>query len=70
MYKIFFLLFICLGALLVLAGYCAVLIDWIQDISADVYKQNFMEALLETSGLGVYTYLGIRFFNRTLGSIR
>lgn len=70
MSKILLLLLVSIGALLAFIGYCAALVDWIQDLSGGVYQQNTMEALLETSGLIIYTYLGIRFFNRNLGSFR
>jgi hypothetical protein len=70
MNKIVLLLLVGTGALLAFFGYCAVLVDWIQSFSGDTYKQNYWEALLETAGLLLYTYLGIRFFNRNLGSFR
>lgn len=59
-----------LGSLAAFIGYCAAIVDWIQDYSGGVYKQNFMEAVLETAALVVYTYLGIRFFNRNISSFR
>ncbi|WP_420147149.1 hypothetical protein [Spirosoma sp.] len=68
--KILLLLLIGLGGLLAFAGYWTALIDWVQDVSGGVYRQNFIEAMLETSGLVIYTYLGVRFFNRHLGSSR
>ena len=68
--KILLLLLITLGALAAFIGYCAALLDWIQDYTGGVYGQNYMEAVLETSALAVYTYLGIRFFNRNVGLLR
>ncbi|MBD2755955.1 hypothetical protein [Spirosoma validum] len=70
MHKILLLILISLGALVAFTGYCAALIDWIQDFSGGVYQKNYLEAVLETAGLGIYTFLGIRFFNRNLGSFR
>lgn len=70
MHKTLLLLLITLGALAAFVGYCAAIVDWIQDFSGGVYRQNFSEAVLETSALVLYTYLGIRFFNRNTGSFR
>ena len=70
MSKILLLSLVGIGALLAFVGYCAALVDWIQDFSGGVYRQNSMEAFLETSGLLLYTYLGVRFFNRTTGLLR
>ncbi|GAB4023062.1 hypothetical protein [Spirosoma koreense] len=70
MYKILLLLVVSLSALFAFIGYCAVLIDWIQDFVGGIYKEHLFEVLFETAGLAVYTYLGIRFFNRNLGSFR
>ena len=64
------LLLVVLGALVAFAGYCAALVNWAQDLLGGVYRQNLTEAVLETSGLVIYTYLGIRFFTRNLGSLR
>lgn len=46
-------------------GYCYALIDWIQDVQTGVYAHNYPEAILETTALGVYTYLALRFILRT-----
>ncbi|WP_229379415.1 hypothetical protein [Fibrella forsythiae] len=42
-------------------GYCAALIDWIQDYSTGFYRRAWLEATLETSALVIYSYAGIRF---------
>lgn len=49
------------GSLLGLVGYCAALMDWINDVKTGVYAQHHGEAFLETVALVVYTTLGIRF---------
>lgn len=69
MRKVFLLLVIVVGALLAFTGYCFALVDWVQDCTGGFYRDNFLEAMLETSGLCIYTYLGIRFFNRNLGPL-
>ncbi|SFC31702.1 hypothetical protein [Spirosoma endophyticum] len=62
------LLLICIGALVAFALYCAALINWIQDYSAGMYDRNYTRLMLETGAILIYTYLGIRFFNRNLRS--
>lgn len=69
MQKTFFLLLIIIGASIAFVGYCALLIDWIQDYSNGVYGHNRLEAVLESGALLLYTYFGIKFFNRHLGSL-
>ena len=46
-------------------GYCYALIDWVQDVLTGVYACHHVEAILETTALGVYTYLAIRFLLST-----
>lgn len=70
MYKILLVLLVSIGALTAFVGYCAALVDWIQDFSGGIYSQDYREAVLETSGLFIYTYLGIRFFNRNMRLLR
>jgi hypothetical protein len=54
-----FLLGIC--ALVCFTGYCYALIEWVQDYKTGVYSRHHFEALYETSGIIMYTLLGIRF---------
>lgn len=42
-------------------GYCYALIDWVQDVLSGVYADHHVEAMLETTALGLYTYLAFRF---------
>ena len=56
----YFLLLVA-GSLICFGGYCAALIDWLQDLRTGVYEQHHGEAFLETTALSLYTYLGIRF---------
>ena len=49
------------ASLVCFGGYCAALIDWVQDYSTGVYQRNLLEAFLETGALCLYTFLGIRF---------
>lgn len=64
------LLLICLGALVAFALYCAALINWIQDYSTGLHDRHYTRLMLETGAILIYTYLGIRFFNRNLRSFR
>ena len=50
-----------MGILVCFAGYCLVLIDWVQDCQTGVYRQHWGEACLETLALLLYTFLGVRF---------
>lgn len=68
MHRLLLLLLVILGALLAFTLYCAALIDWIQDYSTGVYSQHIIEAILETGAILLYTYLGIKFFNRHIVS--
>ena len=62
-----FILLFAMASLASFAGYCAALIDWVQDYKTGVYERNHLEAFLETVGLCLYTFLGIRFLRlRTL----
>ncbi|WP_461113502.1 hypothetical protein [Spirosoma jeollabukense] len=64
------LLLICVGALVAFALYCAALINWIEDYSTGLYDRNYAGLMLETGAILIYTYLGIRFFNRNLRLFR
>ena len=70
MHKTLLLFIIIMGALVAFFGYCALLIDWLQDYSSGVYSSNLLEAGLESGGLLLYTFFGIKFFNRHVGSLR
>ncbi|MFD2933045.1 hypothetical protein [Spirosoma flavum] len=70
MHKTFLLFIIIIGASVAFFGYCAVLIDWIRDYSSGVYRHDYLEAVLESGALVLYTYFGIKFFNRHVSSLR
>ncbi|QDK81326.1 hypothetical protein EXU85_23030 [Spirosoma sp. KCTC 42546] len=55
------ILSILVGSLIGLFLYCAALIDWVQDYKTGIYAQNQLEAILETSGVLLYSYAGFRF---------
>lgn len=61
MRQVLLVLLLAVGSLACFAGYCAALIDWVQDYKAGVYDRNHLEAFLETGALSLYTFLGIRF---------
>lgn len=42
-------------------GYCAALIDWVQDYQSGLYGRELGEASMETGAILLYTYSGIRF---------
>ncbi len=50
-----------LGSLISMTGYYLALSHWIQAINEGVYKQNYLEAVLKTAALVVYTFLAVRF---------
>ena len=50
-----------LGSLISVTGYCMALVDWFQDVREGIYQENHLEGILETSALGFYTFLAIRF---------
>ena len=56
-----FFLLLAIASLICFTLYCAALIDWVQDYKTGVYERNHLEAFLETAGLGLYTFFGIRF---------
>ena len=64
------ILIVVIGAVAAFIGYFAVLVDWLQDYTNGTYDRIPTEAILETGALTVYTFLGIRFFNRHLSSLR
>ncbi len=70
MHKTFLLFIIIIGALVAFCGYWAILIDWIRDYSSGVYNHNCLEAVLESGALLLYTYFGIKFFQRHVNSLR
>ncbi|GAB3802064.1 hypothetical protein GCM10028819_30600 [Spirosoma humi] len=70
MNKTFFLLILLIGASAAFFGYCAMMIDWIQDFSNGIYGQNHLEATLESGALLLYTFLGVKFFYRHVNSLR
>ena len=55
------------GIVLAFVWYCAALIDWLQDYSSDYYAFHRVEQVLETAALLVYTYLGVRFYQKRMG---
>ena len=50
-----------LGALLVLAVYVALLVDWIDEYRSGYYSQHRLEQVIESVIILAYTALGIRF---------
>lgn len=70
MSKAFILLIILIGASAAFFGYCAVLIDWIQNYSAGVYSQTRLEVIVESVALFLYTFFGVKFFYRHVNSLR
>ncbi|GAB2553711.1 hypothetical protein GCM10027085_51170 [Spirosoma aerophilum] len=69
MNKTFFLLLVILGALAAFCGYCALLINWLQNYSNGVYLHNHTGAVLESGALVLYTFFGIKFFYRHVNSL-
>lgn len=53
--------FLCVSSIACFIGYCAAMIDWIQDVKTGVYQQNYGEAFIETLLLLTYTYLAVQF---------
>ncbi|UFH52592.1 hypothetical protein [Spirosoma sp. KNUC1025] len=49
------------GILLSVFGYSAAWIDWVQDYRTGMYASHPLEAILETSAIALYTFLGARF---------
>jgi hypothetical protein len=70
MNKTFFLLIILIGASAAFFGYCAILIDWVQNYSTGAYSRNHLEAALESGVLSLYTFFGVKFFYRHVNSLR
>lgn len=54
------------GSLLACLWYCAALIDWIQEYSSGYYAYHRIEQVLETAGILLYTYLGVRFLRKNV----
>ena len=67
MRQLLYSLLLIAGLLLALLGYCAALIDWLQDYSSGYYAYHRVEQVLETAALLVYTYLGVRFYQQRMG---
>lgn len=61
MRQTFAMIALVVGGLLCFGGYCLILIDWVQDYRLGVFRKNWLEAVLETGALGLYTFLAIRF---------
>lgn len=57
-----------IGSIASFVGYCAILIDWVHDLSSGVYSNNRLEAVLETTALFLYTYMAIRFMRSKLNT--
>ena len=55
------------GMLLTFVWYCAALIDWLQDYLTAYYAFHRVEQVLETAAILVYTYLGVRFYQKRMG---
>ncbi|WP_461117007.1 hypothetical protein [Spirosoma jeollabukense] len=53
-----------IGSLVCLFGYCAALIDWVQDYKTGVYASHQMEAVLETGAILLYSCGGFEFVRR------
>ncbi|WP_332369237.1 hypothetical protein [Spirosoma telluris] len=64
------ILFVILGSIAAFAGFFFVLLDWVQYYTSGIYGRNSTEAIFETGALLLYTYFGIRFFNRHVSSLR
>ncbi|GAB4033065.1 hypothetical protein GCM10028809_33450 [Spirosoma gilvum] len=56
------------AALLAPIGYITLLINWFKNYTSGVYSYNSTEVLFETVAVLIYTFLGIRFFNRHVNS--
>ena len=52
------------GSLVCLFGYCAALIDWVQDYKSGVYVSHQVEAALETGAILIYSCGGFEFVRR------
>ncbi len=68
MRQLLFIVILIIGSVASFAGYCAVLIDWLQDLSNGIYANNRLEAALETAALFLYTYLAVRFMKSKLNA--
>ncbi|RIV27141.1 hypothetical protein DYU11_02155 [Fibrisoma montanum] len=55
------LLCVVFGVLACFIGYCAALIDWVQDIRSGLYQTNYREAFWETVALLAYNVLAVKF---------
>ncbi len=66
MRQLLLIVILIIGSFASFAGYCAILIDWIQDLSSGVYANNRLEAVLETAALFLYTYMAVRFMKSKL----
>lgn len=70
MRRLIYTLMLLTGALLAFVGYCAALIDWIQEYSSGYYTDHRIEQGLETAGIVIYTYWGIRFCRKNMNSLQ
>ncbi|AUD00573.1 hypothetical protein [Spirosoma pollinicola] len=64
--QMLFALLLMVGAFVGFMGYCYAWMDWVDDVQTGVYRKNYLEAAGETSALGLYTYLAIRFVKRNV----
>ena len=58
------------GAVLAFVGYCGALLDWIQAYSSGYYSHHRLEQGLETAGIVLYSYWGIRFCRKNVDFLR
>ncbi|MCK8493935.1 MULTISPECIES: hypothetical protein [Spirosoma] len=58
------ILAVVISSILCLFGYCAALIDWIQDFQTGVYTTSYLEATFETAAILLYSYAGFFFLKR------
>lgn len=68
MRQLLLILVLIIGSVASFAGYCAMLINWIQDLNNGMYATNKLEAILETAALLLYTYLAVRFMRSKLNA--
>ena len=67
MRQLLYSLLLIAGLLLAFLGYGAALIDWLQDYSTGYYAFHRVEQGLETAAILLYTYLGVRFYQKRMG---
>ena len=67
MRRLLYSLLLIAGLSLAVVWYCAAQIDWLQDYSIDYYAFHRVEQVLETAAILVYSYLGVRFYQKRIG---